>query len=89
LEQGPLGPDEGNATYGRVEDDGAPGAPLQVRLVAGANAAFPLQGAAGDLLVAGAVADNELPGSATGELKLEFSDKALRDLWVAVQWAKQ
>jgi hypothetical protein len=73
--------------------DGAPGASLQARLVeavgANANAEFPLQGAASDLLVAGAVADNELPGSATGELKIEFSDKALRDLWVGVQWAKQ
>jgi hypothetical protein len=51
------------------------------------NVAFPLQGAAGDLLVSGAVADNELPGGATGELMLAFSDKALLDLWVAVRWS--
>jgi len=67
----------------------APNAPLKARLVdaADTNVAFPLQGAAGDLLVSGAVADNELPGSATGELMLAFSDKALLDLWVAVRWS--
>jgi hypothetical protein len=86
--KGRLGPMKAMQLWAR-RDDGAPAAPLQVRLVAGANAAFPLQGAASDLLVSGAVADNELPAGATGELKLEFSDKALRDLWVAVQWAKQ
>ena len=58
-------------------------------MAAGANAEFPLQGAASDLLVSGAVATGELPTNAIGEHKFEFSDKALRDLWVAVHWAKQ
>lgn len=91
-----LGPMKAMQLWAR-RSDVAPGAPplppLQARLVeavgANANAEFPLQGAAGDLLVSGAVADNELPGSAIGEHKFEFSDKALRDLWVAVQWANQ
>lgn len=83
-----LGPMKAMQLWAR-RSNGAPGAPLQARLIAGANAAFPLQGDATDLLVAGAVAPGELPGNAIGEHKFEFSDKELRDLWVAVQWAKQ
>lgn len=83
-----LGPMKAMQLWAR-RSNGAPGAPLQARLAAGANAAFPLQGDATDLLVAGAVAPGELPGNAIGEHKFEFSDKELRDLWVAVQWAKQ
>lgn len=73
--------------------DVAPGAPprvpLQARLVARANKEFPLQGATNDVLVSGSVATSELPASSIGEHNFEFSDKALRDLWVAVHWAKQ
>ncbi|HRI90395.1 MAG TPA: insecticidal toxin protein [Accumulibacter sp.] len=83
-----LGPMKAMHIWARRSGD-APNAPLKARLVdaADTNVAFPLQGAAGDLLVSGAVADNELPGSATGELMLAFSDKALLDLWVAVRWS--
>ncbi|MEK6804176.1 MAG: insecticidal toxin protein [Nitrospirota bacterium] len=83
-----LGPMKAMQLWAR-RSDVAPGAALQARLAAGANKEFPLTGATTDLLVSGTVADKELPGSATGELKIEFSDKALRDFWVAVQWAKQ
>ena len=46
-------------------------------------------GGATDLLVSGAVDEKELPAATLVEHKFEFTDNALRDLWVAVQWAKQ
>jgi hypothetical protein len=69
--------------------DGVPAEPLKVRLASVGNAEFPLQGAVNDLLLSGAVAGGELPSSTIGEHKFEFSDKALKDLWLAVHWAKQ
>lgn len=83
-----LGPMKAMQLWAR-RSDGAPGAALQARLVAGTNKEFPLTGAATDLLVSGAVATGELPASAIGEHTFEFSDKAIRDFWIAVHWAKQ
>lgn len=84
--KGRLGPMKGMQLWVRREEE-APRSPLQVRLVADENTAFSLDGATSDLLVSGAVSVSELPGLATGEHKIEFSDRALRDLWVAVRWA--
>ncbi len=83
-----LGPMKAMQLWAR-RGDGAPRAALQARLAAGANKEFPLTGGATDLLVSGAVDEKELPADTLVEHKFEFSDNALRDLWVAVQWAKQ
>ncbi|ULA65336.1 MAG: Insecticidal toxin protein [Nitrospira sp.] len=83
-----LGPMKAMQLWAR-RSDGAPGAPLQARLAAGTNKEFPLTGGATDLLVSGAVDEKELPAATLVEHKFEFTDNALRDLWVAVQWAKQ
>jgi hypothetical protein len=87
-----LGPMKAMQLWAR-RSNGAPGAPprlaLKARLAAkDTNAEFNLDGAATDVLVSGAVATGELPTSAIGEHKFEFSDKAIRELWVAVHWAK-
>lgn len=83
-----LGPMKAMQLWAR-RSDGAPGAPLRASLAAGTNKEFPLTGGATDLLVSGAVDEKELPAATLVEHKFEFTDNALRDLWVAVQWAKQ
>lgn len=68
--------------------DGAPNAPLEGALISSTNATFQFEGAATDLLVSGAVAVGELPTSPLGKYKMDFSDKSIRDLWIALHWAK-
>ncbi len=37
----------------------------------------------------GAVDEKEFPAAIIGEHKSEFTNNALRNLWIAAQWAKQ
>ncbi len=67
--------------------EGAPSGRLQASLLSGTQKVFELEGAPTDLLVSGEVEANELPDSVLGDYELKFSDKSMRDLWIAVNWA--
>jgi hypothetical protein len=66
----------------------APAGRLQVSLLSGRQKMFELEAAPTNVLVSGEVEPNELPSSPLGTYDLTFSDNAIRDLWIAVRWAK-